>query len=342
MNKGEKFMREVYYFQTYHQGENAHSSNALLLLKRLYFNRPKIFYEIISEWLGNNDQITPKFNTQEKGTNKEKGKQSVLDFTITQGSFKLYVEAKEKDKHFSEKQMIKHLENLKMEKSENKLMIVLSPLFSDLDKKLFEELKQTYQGINIKQLTYLDIYNKIREYLDENRDFEMCDILDEYKKYCNEENLIDDTDNIVMARPAGDTIEFNVKKNVYYDGIGKKYEGFRYIALYNNKELRYVGKIEKILKSDETILKDYIHNNILSDTDRNKLDEAKKNLLSTYNLTTPHIFYLIEKFVPIENFKRRRNAGPLLGKKKFYLSDYNLKPNCSAKEIASEWKDKEW
>lgn len=106
-------MREVYYFQTYHQRENAHSSNALLLLKRLYLYKSKIFYSIISKWFDSDNVLTPKFYTQEKGKNKEKGKQSILDFTISQGSFKLYVEAKEKGNKYNEQQMINHLENLR-------------------------------------------------------------------------------------------------------------------------------------------------------------------------------------------------------------------------------------
>jgi uncharacterized protein YecE (DUF72 family) len=335
-------MRDVYYFQTYHQGENAHSSNALLLLKRLYLYKSKIFYSIIfSKWFERgNDELTPKFYTQEKGQNKEKGKQSILDFTISQGSFKLYVEAKERRKKFDEGQMIKHLENLKTEKEENKLMIALAPSFSNSDKQLFEELKQRYKEIKIRNLTYLDIYNQIKEELDENRDFEMVEILDEYRKYCNEEDLIDDTNNIVMARLAGDTIEFNAENDVYYDGINHNYEGFRYIALYKDKSLKYIGKIEKILSNDGEILLNYIDNKS-SDRDKDRLEKAKQNLLETYNSTEPHAFYLVEKFEPIENF-RKVGLGALYGKKKFYLDNYKLEPNCSAKEIANVWNNKEW
>lgn len=336
-------MREVYYFQTYHQGENAHSSNALLLLKRLYLYKSKIFYNLVSKWLDLNDETTPKFYTQEKGKNKEKGKQSILDFTISQGGFKLYVEAKEKGNKYNEQQMINHLENLRKEKEENKLMIALAPSFSNSDKQLFEELNKTFKEIKIKWLTYIDIYEQIKEELDENKDIEMCNILDEYRKYCNEEKLINDTNNIVMARLAGATMDFNVRNdvNIYYDDINHNYEGFRYIALYKNKSLMYVGKIEKILSNEGDVLKNYTNNKELSGRDKDRLEKAKQNLLEMYNLTEPHAFYLVEKFEPIENFKKV-SPGALYGKKKFYLKDFNLKPDCSAKEIATAWNGKEW
>lgn len=337
-------MRDVYYFQTYHQGENAHSSNALLLLKRLYLYKSKIFYAIISKWLDSDNELTPKFYTQEKGKNKEKGKQSILDFTISQGSFKLYVEAKEQGNKYNEQQMINHLENLKKEKEEIKLMIALAPSFSSSDKQLFENLKQRYKGIKIQELEYLDICNQIDDALDKNKDIEMCDILDEYREYCNEEKLINDTNNTVMARLAGATMDFNVRNdvNIYYDGINHNYEGFRYIALYKNKSLMYVGKIEKILSNEGEVLKNYTNNKELSDRDKDRLEKAKQNLLETYNSTEPHAFYLVEKFEPIENFKKG-SPGPLYGKKKFYLNNYSdLKPNCSAKEIANAWNGKKW
>lgn len=337
-------MREVYYFQTYHQRENVHSSNALLLLKRLYLYKSKIFYKIISNWLGVGvKEITTGFFTQEKGKNRVKGQQSILDFTISQGSFKLYVEAKEKGNGFNKQQMSNHLENLRNEKADKKLMIALTPEFSENDNTLFKELEQTYQGIKIQKLTYLDIYEQIKKELDKNRDFEMVGILDEYKAYCNEENLIDDTNNIVMARSAVTTMDFNVRDdvNVYFDGRNKNYEGFRYIALYKNKFLKYVGKIEKILSNEGEILKNYTNNNELSDRDKDRLEKAKKNLLDIYKSTEPHSFYLVEKFVPIENFKKG-STGALYGKKKFYLNEYKLEPDCTAEEIAQAWKNKEW
>ena len=337
-------MREVYYFQTYHQGENAHSSNALLLLKRLYLYKSKLFYKIISNWIGCEPyELTTGFYTQEKGKTKEKGKQSIPDFSISQGSFKLFVEAKEKGNRFDEQQMINHLENIKKEKSDNKVLIALAPLFSKSDEILFEKLNQDSYGVKILKLTYLDIYYQIKEELDENRDIEMLDILEEYRDYCNEENLIDDTNGIVMARLAGETIDFNVRDdvNLYFDGINHNYEGFRYIALYQNKYLKYIGKIEKVLSNDGEILLTYT-NDILSESDKIRLEKGKEHLLKTYNSTEPHAFYLVEKFVPIENFKKESKYA-LYGRKKFYLTEFEgLKPNCSAEEIANYWRNKTW
>lgn len=337
-------MREVYYFQTYHQGENAHSSNALLLLKRLYLYKSKIFYKVITNWIGCDfEDITTRFYTQEKGKNKDKGQQSVLDFTISQGSFKLYVEAKEKENKFDKQQMLNHLENLKQEKAKNKVMIALAPTFSKSDEALFKELRQDFQDIKIQNLTYLDIYYQIKEELDENRDIEMLDILEEYRSYCSEENLIDDKNSIVMARSAGDTIDFNAREdvNLYFDGINHNYEGFRYIALYKNMFLRYVGKIQKILSNDGEVLLDYTDDKVISNDDIARLEKGKECLQKIYNTSEPHAFYLVDKFVPIENFEKTSKYA-LYGRKKFYLENYNLKPNCSAEEIAEAWKNKTW
>lgn len=337
-------MREVYYFQTYHQKENVHSSNALLLLKRLYYYKSRAFYGVIAKWFACDlDEILPNFSTQEKGKVKEKGMESILDFTISQGGFRLFVEAKEKDNSFNEDQMARHLKNLKAENDYcRKIMITLAPKFSEKDKKLFLKLKTSYCGINIINITYLDIYNTIKDELEERRDEEMLEILEEYRNYCNEEGLIDDTDGVAMVRLAGDTIDFNVREdvNLYFDGIGTnhKIDGFRYIALYNNKCIKYVGKIEKVLDNDGNLLLDYTGTNKVTSEDLERLKKGKEELLSKYNTTDQHSFYLVEKFFEINNFKKTSKYA-LYGKKKLYLKDYGLKPNCSAEEVAKAWED---
>ena len=60
-----------------------------------------------------------------------------------------------------------------------------------------------------------------------------------------------------------------------------------------------------------------------------------------YNTTDPHVFYLVDKFVPIDNFKKETPYA-LYGRKKFYLDKFGLKRDCSAEDIAICLKDKTW
>lgn len=128
--------------------------------------------------------------------------------------------------------MERHLKAFQTDSSV-KILVVLAPLFTENDRAKFDSIKSKIT--NVIAITYLDLYESIMSVCDEKRDFELIELLEEYRDYCNDENLIDDTDNIIMVRLAGDTIDFNVKEEnrIYYDKFEHRYEGFRYLALYN-------------------------------------------------------------------------------------------------------------
>ena len=50
---------------------------------------------------------------------------------------------------------------------------------------------------------------------------------------------------------------------------------------------------------------------------------------------------MVDKFYPIENFRKGTNYA-LYGKKKFYLSQFGLKPNAEVEEIGERIKNKKW
>jgi len=335
-------MGSAYFFQRYHTRENMHSSNALLLLKRTYFYSPKIFYKLLSSLLGlEGVEFLPVFSTQDKG------EKSVPDFCISQNGFKIIVEAKEKYNYFNEEQMRRHLNGLSNEHQGYKIFIALAPKFSESDRCVFDRIESV--DIKFIRLTYLDLYMEIRELCNDAKDEELVEILDEYRDYCNDENLIDDTDNTIMVRQAGTTLDFNVQPdiNIYYDNAEHRYEGFRYLGLYNKKQIRYVGKITKIIKAyllgnvpQMEVL--YPHKEKLTEDDRQRVNRAMENQKKLYdNITIPHCYFLVEKFVEVENF-RKASKMALYGRKKFYLNQFGLKPNCSAIEIAEKMKNKTW
>ena len=334
-------MSDVFYFQRYHNPEDMHSSNAILLLKRVYFYKPKMFYRIISSWTYKEvDDFLPNFNTQIKG------KESRPDFSISQSGFRIIVEAKEKYNSFSEGQMKHHLNSLLDFPESDKIFIALAPKFSETDNRIFDEIKKT-SSVTFVALTYMQLYETICKECNENQDAELLEMLEEYKDYCSEEGLIDDTDNTIMVRLAGQTLDFCIdpKNFIYYDKAEHRYEGFRYLGLYKDKKLMYLGQIEKIIRAayktkedeqpDLECLVPYQGTNEESDRDR------VVRAMTQNNLYNPHCYFLVEKFIPIENFVKT-SKGALYGKKKFYLSQFELSPKSSVEQIASKMKNKTW
>lgn len=334
-------MSSVCLFQKYSSKENVHSSNALLLLKRVYYYSPKIFYKVLATWIEcEEDELLPTFIAQERG------KDSVPDFCIRQNGFEVLVEAKEKNNPFSKSQIERHFNSFKG--NGIKLFIALKPVFSVPDEKTLKAID--HSGITVIALTYIGLFESILTVCDENRDYDLIELLDEYRDYCNEENLIDDTNNTIMVRLAGKTMAFSVdpKNMIYYDKAAAKCDGFRYLALYNSKKIQYIGKITKIINgykdsSGKPILTvAFPSTEPIYKGEEGRVLNAMKNQENMGDSTKiPHNYFLVEKFIQVDNFVKS-SPRALYGKKKFYLDQFGLLPNCGAKAIADRMKDKTW
>lgn len=335
-------MDNLKYFQRYHGKENTHSSNALSLLHMLYDYNPKKFYSTLGaliESQGDLENAAPSFVVQDT----KNGKGSIPDFSIMQHSFKIAVEAKEGA--FNVDQLDRHLKGLS-EKGEfaYKVLIALSPQ-NDVQHHL-DKLKVKYPNICIVHKTYMDFYNTIFGNLHEIKDCSFIEILNEYKDYCELEGLIDYSEDTLMVRSTTDTYDFNFQNGVYYDSTKCTPLGFRYLGLYKEKSVKAIGKITKIVEAhvDETgavVYGDLMYGRTLTDEDKRKVELAIDDRKNKYhNETDPHWHFIVEKFVEVVNFRKKKYG--LYGKKKFYLKeDFEMNDiaHCTIEDIASAMQD---
>ena len=61
--------------------------------------------------------------------------------------------------------------------------------------------------------TYIEFYDILSQLIDRNSEF--YEVLEDYRDYCEEENLIDYTDDTLMVRLAGDTFDFNYENAIF-------------------------------------------------------------------------------------------------------------------------------
>ena len=130
-------MSEFVYFQKYHTKENVHSSNALYLLQRVYHYSPRIFFNFLESFCEQDVELfQPQFMLQEKGAH------GITDFSISQESFKIVVEAKEHYNKFDFSQIERHLKDLSnFTQISTKILIALSPRKENKDLVIEEVIK---------------------------------------------------------------------------------------------------------------------------------------------------------------------------------------------------------
>ena len=233
---------QIHYFQRYHSKENVDTSNTMLMLSRLYnYNADKFFSMLNSLILGEDESPEITFDLQVVGDD------SVPDAVISQKSFKIVVETKLYNQ-FYKQQLVNHLEQFGAE--DIKVLLTLDP--KPMKPQLFDELAielKKYNSENAARLihpikhvnlTFEQLVDAMEDIVDD-RDTEIIAVLDDFKKYCFDENLIPDGYKWMRAIVAGTTFQDNMDLDLFYDQEARKFSEHGYIGLYKDKSIRAIG-----------------------------------------------------------------------------------------------------
>lgn len=334
----------IHYFQRYHQKENVATANTMLLLSRLYTHSSDKFFELLRDkFFMNSFEPGLYFGLQEKGPT------SVPDAVITQESFKIVVETKITDWFYSI-QLQNHLTSFENENF--KLLLTLGSeemektKLDDINKKLDDYNKKNNTHITHVNTTFENLANYIEEYIDD-YDYEMKAILEDYREYCYDDNLIPESDSWKFLRMqlAGTTFEFNRSNNVYYDKVDRGFRPHDYLGLYTQKSLRLIGKIVARIRAVEVDGEiNYVAElGELTDERKEKIKEAMDDAKSYgYDLINyEHRYFFVDKFYDTD-FKKITKGAPL-GTRVFDLTEVLGREDLpDVSEIADLLKDKTW
>lgn len=339
----------IHYFQRYHQKENVATANTMLLLSRLYSYSPTKFFMFLKSFMSNNSfEPEIKFNIQEKN------KSSVPDATMIQEGFKIIVETKLTD-WFYEDQLSNHLKGFGDEKYKLLLTIASEPMEENKLKKINIDIKkhnakQKYPVFHLNT-TFEELANTIGDQIDD-RDYEMIDILDDYKEYLYADGLFPTKDawKYLRMQLAGTTIDFNSQNNVYYDNPERGFRPHDYLGLYTQKSLRFIGKICAIATAVEE------EGKLVYTSELGEMTEERKQLILRaiddaysygYDLKNyKHRYFFVDKFYETD-FKKISKGG-CMGTRIFDLTklleieELDKKEIPDVSEIAEKLKNKTW
>lgn len=346
-------MANIHYFQRYHTQENVHTANAFLLLNRLYQYKPQYFYSFLDS-LVEDEQPEYIFGlnmTLQVRSEKKKGS-TIPDAMVVQYGYRLCVEAKIGDWFYND-QIKGHLHSFDNLDTKYKIFLTLSNknecgIASDIKKFVndFNEKNELYgeDRLIYKHLSFERLIEIVEGVLTD-RDYELADILEDYREYCMDQGLIDNKYQMMKACLAGDTLVANKKLNLYYHrSIDNR--SVDMIGLYKNKKIVAIGKIYKRVKA-------YMPENEVIFTDGDEVTEDEKNRIREAILDSERYRYNLKtvenNFILVESFEEcdfeKISKGALRGGKNFKLeTDYgivNIKEK-SIKEIADELSGKKW
>lgn len=338
---------QIHYFQRYHSKENVDTSNTMLMLSRLYnYNADKFFAMLNALILKEDESPELSFDLQVVGD------ESVPDAVISQKSFKIVVETKLHNQFYKE-QLVKHLGQF--DREDIKILLTLDP--RPMKQKLFEEMTTVLKKYNSENkeclvspikhvnLTFEKLVAAMEDIIDD-RDTEIISVMDDYKKYCFDEQLIPDGYKWMRAIVAGTTFDDNMELNLFYDKESRKYSDHGYIGLYTDKSIRGIGKLKKTIIAVEKDGQMTYHAEDGESPTKEEIDrinEAIKRAVDYgYNLkTVSHRYFMVEKFYPIDFRKTSKN--PIQKSKFFNLAEmfgYQTMPDTE--QIAKDLDGKSW
>ena len=183
----------------------------------------------------------------------------------------------------------------------------------------------------------------------DNRDIEILGVLEDYKKYCFEENLIPERHKWMRAIVTGTTLTDNIKYSLYYDDATRGYSDHGYIGLYSNKSIRAIGKLIKIC---EVSSKSGSVDDLCFDIKKGEklTNEETENIKAAiihakefdYDLPqVPHNFFIVDKFYPVDFYKKSKY--PIQKSKYFNLAQMlKVKELGPTETIVKELNGKAW
>jgi hypothetical protein len=340
-------MSTIHYFPRYTQKENMVTNNTMLLFKRLYNNSMDKFNRFLNSVLEDSGielDATLKFGQQEKGQH------SIPAAFIRQDSFKIIIETKLYSQQ-NINQIRNHWNEFKDEPNQIFLWINKESIVDKYKKDILNELKKFNANrtnkIHFASITFKEICEKFNDILND-YDFEMKEIIQDYDAFCYEAGLLDNADSKVRFVPVGETLDENMKYNIYYDPSSHGYQNHSYIGLYNAKTIKGIGKIICIAdiyydKAADKI--DVLATHVGTLTDENK-QTIKKVIAHAYmeygyELHKDHRFFIVDKFY--ETDFKKVSSGGMRGKQFFDISTLKgYRKGMATQEIAELLKGEIW
>ena len=332
-------------FQIYSKGENTITNNILLLLSNLYRINPKIYELFINSVLPENInyEVIPVF-TQQK-SQKEGG---IIDGHIQTKATKIIIETKIAGLD-NTKKLINYCKN--ENPSETNILIHISD--STFDETTIKSINQKIRiyNFNFVSITFSELISSLQEIADEYPfNEELYRLSKDFYYYCSSMDLIK---NVFRIVPCNKSFELNEKYHLYFQPESRGYSNHQFTGIYTAKEVKYIGKVNKVFLAELTKEGKLITEKIsgegeITTEEENRIISTIKEFPEIYgygDISKGHIFFLFDDndFCPTK-FKKTSKYG-LLGSRLFDLkADLEIEnvEKLSTLEIAEKLNDITW
>lgn len=332
-------------FQKYSQKENTVTNNILLMLSRL--NDLKVdYYKNIIEKLSDGEQLyEPQANfLQQVGSSR-----GIIDGYIEVKASKIVIETK-----LSQRELIHKLTkygDVFKEGVQNRLWHLSSNCYSDEEVEIINRrLKEEYPSTTIEfnNLLFLNLIENLEEIYEENvHDYELKLLYEDFRDYCYEEGLVNDSAYKLLFVPTGYSYSWNIKHKMYFCPVNWHKQEFSFFGFYKSKSVRSISKIECTIEADFDISTETLDVKSKNHTDR-QIERLKLALIENGDSHTGLKYYILLENEFHETDFKKESRGGIQGFRYKDLRDFvneenlGLFENQDIERIAEVLRNKVW
>ncbi|WP_369717175.1 hypothetical protein [Leptotrichia alba] len=332
-------------FQIYSKVENTVTNNILLLLSNMYRINPKIYELFINDILPEhiNYKVIPVFKQQ-----KSQNEGEIIDGHIQTKATKIIIETKITGLNNANK-LINYCKN-ENSAGTNILIHISDSTFDETTIKSINQKIRIY-NFDFVAITFYDLLSSLEKITEEyNFNEELYHLSKDFFDYCSSTNLIK---NVFRIVPCNKSFELNEKYRLYFQPESRRYSNHKFTGIYTAKEVKYIGKVNKVFLAELTeegtlITKKISGNAEITNEEENRIINTIRAFPKIYgygDISKGHIFFLFDDndFCPTE-FKKLTSGG--IRKNKYYelkslLNIENIE-NLSTLEMAEKLNDITW
>ncbi|MGQ1946042.1 hypothetical protein ACT3CD_02925 [Geofilum sp. OHC36d9] len=331
-------------FQKYSQKENTVTNNVLLMLSRLNDLKVDYYKDIIEKISDGSQEYYPQANFIQQ-VNSKRG---IIDGYIEVKASKIVIETKLRQKELVSK-LTKYAEVFKRD-AQNQLWHLSSKCYSGKEvEEINEKLKKDYPdtAIQFNNLTFLDLIENLEDVYSENvHDYELKLLYEDFRDYCYEENLVNDSSYKLLFVPTGFSYSWNKKYKMYFCPRNWHKQDFTYFGLYKNKSVRFISKIENVIIADFDIeTKKLLVYKSRKETTERQLERLKEALIGYGESQNGLKYYLLPEDEFYSTDFRKESKGGIQGfryKDLKHFIDKETLDSLRVDEIAEHLKTKIW
>ncbi|PXF31403.1 hypothetical protein WH50_10010 [Pokkaliibacter plantistimulans] len=221
------------------------------------------------------------------------------------------------------------------------LLLTKSRISESEDEALRLMIKNEHPSVKFKNITYEEVCSAC-DGLFQEYEYQMNELVSDYKEYCNDVGLFDQTRKMLRIVPCGESININKEYGIYFQPSDRGYSNHRFVGIYKHKKVQAIWELDSVF--DVIFIDGRFEKKLVSGRDTNDYDGKIRSVINAaktecgYDVRTGHRFFC---GTPKQTSFKKTSSFGIMGARILNLDNYIDKID-NVDEVAESLKSATW